>query len=251
MFLDCPPSISLVSENVFRAADALLVPLIPTTLSIAHASSSSTPSSTSNPGRKKHQVMAFFSMVDNRKNLHRELAEEVGRARAEVLATQGPLGQRRRAHGRAAGTPARVRPEVAVGRRLPGPVGRDQGAPGEPSDDPGGTGRSGWSTADDFELVERAEAGAGRGRGADAHASTSAWTRPSAPGSTGARATCRRSRSVRWCAAAGSAASWRARSPAFAVGDVAYSLPGWQDYAVVRDDVFTTRDRGRHRPARR
>ncbi len=31
------------------------------------------------------------------------------------------------------------------------------------------------------------------------------------------------------------------RSPAFAVGDVAYSLPGWQDYAVVRDDAFTTR----------
>ena len=34
VFLDCPPSISLVSENVFRAADALLVPLVPTTLSI-------------------------------------------------------------------------------------------------------------------------------------------------------------------------------------------------------------------------
>jgi NADPH-dependent curcumin reductase CurA len=31
------------------------------------------------------------------------------------------------------------------------------------------------------------------------------------------------------------------RSPAFAVGDVAYSLPGWQDYAIVRDDAFTTR----------
>ena len=30
--LDCPPSISLVSENVFRAADALLVPMVPTTL---------------------------------------------------------------------------------------------------------------------------------------------------------------------------------------------------------------------------
>jgi cellulose biosynthesis protein BcsQ len=31
--LDCPPSISLMSENIFRAAHALLVPLIPTTLS--------------------------------------------------------------------------------------------------------------------------------------------------------------------------------------------------------------------------
>src|SRR3954454_22637157 len=33
IFLDCPPSISLVSENVFEAADVLLVPLIPATLS--------------------------------------------------------------------------------------------------------------------------------------------------------------------------------------------------------------------------
>ena len=33
IFLDCPPSISLVSESVFEAADALLVPLIPATLS--------------------------------------------------------------------------------------------------------------------------------------------------------------------------------------------------------------------------
>ena len=33
MFLDCPPSISLVSESVFEAADALLVPIIPATLS--------------------------------------------------------------------------------------------------------------------------------------------------------------------------------------------------------------------------
>jgi cellulose biosynthesis protein BcsQ len=33
-FLDCPPSISLVSENVLHASDMLLVPLIPATLSL-------------------------------------------------------------------------------------------------------------------------------------------------------------------------------------------------------------------------
>ena len=31
------------------------------------------------------------------------------------------------------------------------------------------------------------------------------------------------------------------RCPAYEVGDVAYSLPGWQDYAVIRDDMFTTK----------
>ena len=32
--LDCPPSVSIVSENILVAADTLLVPLIPTTLSV-------------------------------------------------------------------------------------------------------------------------------------------------------------------------------------------------------------------------
>ena len=34
LFLDCPPGISLISENVFNASDVILVPLIPTTLSV-------------------------------------------------------------------------------------------------------------------------------------------------------------------------------------------------------------------------
>src|SRR5262249_15637341 len=34
VMLDCPPGISLLSENVLRAADLLLVPIIPTTLSV-------------------------------------------------------------------------------------------------------------------------------------------------------------------------------------------------------------------------
>lgn len=69
-FLDCPPSISLASESVFGAADALLVPVIPTTLSsralsqLGHvlAGLASPP-----------DVLPYFSMVDRRKRLHREL----------------------------------------------------------------------------------------------------------------------------------------------------------------------------------
>ena len=34
VFLDCPPSISLLSENVLHAVDTLLVPMIPATLSV-------------------------------------------------------------------------------------------------------------------------------------------------------------------------------------------------------------------------
>jgi cellulose biosynthesis protein BcsQ len=82
-FLDCPPSISLVSESVFEAADALLVPIIPATLS----------------SRTLHQlhdvlgqgprVLGFFSMADRRKKLHRELMDELAREH-DVLETVIP-----------------------------------------------------------------------------------------------------------------------------------------------------------------
>jgi chromosome partitioning protein len=67
IFLDCPPSISLVSESVFEAADALLVPIIPATLS------SRTFEQLSELVRGGPQVLAFFSMVEVRKSLHREV----------------------------------------------------------------------------------------------------------------------------------------------------------------------------------
>ncbi len=84
VFLDCPPSISLVSENVFRAANALLVPLIPTTLSMRTFAQLDS-FLEDNPGREKQVVLAFFSMVDKRKKLHREHVETVGPSRADVL----------------------------------------------------------------------------------------------------------------------------------------------------------------------
>jgi cellulose biosynthesis protein BcsQ len=67
IFLDCPPSISLVSESVFGAADALLIPMIPATLS-SRTLDQLEPLVTSGP-----QVMAFFSMLDLNRALHREL----------------------------------------------------------------------------------------------------------------------------------------------------------------------------------
>jgi len=83
VFLDCPPSISLVSENVFEAADFLLVPIIPATLS-------------SRTLEQLHQVLnggtkvlGFFSMADRRKKLHRELMAELS-SEHDVLETVIP-----------------------------------------------------------------------------------------------------------------------------------------------------------------
>jgi chromosome partitioning protein len=71
IFLDCPPSISLVSESVFEAADALLVPIIPATLS------SRTFDQLAALVRGGPQVLAFFSMVEVRKSHHREVMAQV------------------------------------------------------------------------------------------------------------------------------------------------------------------------------
>jgi cellulose biosynthesis protein BcsQ len=88
IFLDCPPSISLVSENVFRASDALLVPLIPTTLSLRTLDQLE--SFLDNHDVGALQVLPFFSMVDRRKSLHRETVATLGDTHPEVLATQIP-----------------------------------------------------------------------------------------------------------------------------------------------------------------
>jgi cellulose biosynthesis protein BcsQ len=72
-FLDCPPSISLVSEAVFEAADTLLVPIIPATLS------SRTLDQLHQVLDGNAKVLGFFSMADRRKKLHRELMHELSR----------------------------------------------------------------------------------------------------------------------------------------------------------------------------
>ncbi len=76
IFLDCPPSISLVSESVFAAADALLVPMIPTTLSVRTSDQIRRHLSKRGPG--KIRVLPFFCMVDRRKKLHKSICEAGG-----------------------------------------------------------------------------------------------------------------------------------------------------------------------------
>ena len=88
VFLDCPPSISLVSENVMHAADVLLVPLIPTTLSVRTLDQLTEFVAGFN-GRRP-QVRAFFSMVDRRKKLHQEITRDLTTERAGVAATPIP-----------------------------------------------------------------------------------------------------------------------------------------------------------------
>jgi cellulose biosynthesis protein BcsQ len=75
IFLDCPPSISLVSENIFRAADLLLIPMIPTTLSLR--TYQQIKDFFSGHDLNGVRLMPFFSMVDRRKRMHLDMLEQL------------------------------------------------------------------------------------------------------------------------------------------------------------------------------
>jgi cellulose biosynthesis protein BcsQ len=88
VFLDCPPSISLVSENVMHAADVLVVPLIPTTLSVRTLDQLT--EFVAGFSGHRPQVRAFFSMVDRRKRLHLDIIKDLQAERPGVAATPIP-----------------------------------------------------------------------------------------------------------------------------------------------------------------
>ncbi len=78
MFIDSPPGISIEAENIFRTADVVLMPIIPTVLSIE--TKNVVYSFFDNKKMDSSIIVPFFSMVDGRKKLHlttlRSLQEE-------------------------------------------------------------------------------------------------------------------------------------------------------------------------------
>lgn len=83
MLFDCPPSLSLVSENVFHAVEHLLVPLIPTHLSLRAYDQLLKFFDTEGIDRTK--LVPFFSMVDRRRQLHLQVVGEFLRIHPQVL----------------------------------------------------------------------------------------------------------------------------------------------------------------------
>jgi chromosome partitioning protein len=80
--LDCPPSISLLSESVLHAADLLLVPLIPTTLSVRTLDQLTEFVAGFNGHRP--DILAFFSMLDRRKRLHIQILQDLPAQRPDI-----------------------------------------------------------------------------------------------------------------------------------------------------------------------
>jgi len=89
VILDCPPNVSLLSENVFKAADKVVVPVIPTTLSIRTLEQLS--EFFNMRGYKEKKLMPFFSMVQTTKNLHRDTMETLQKSNKRLLKSYVPF----------------------------------------------------------------------------------------------------------------------------------------------------------------
>ena len=90
VILDCPPNFSTLSENIFRAADQIVVPVIPTTLS--ERTFDQLVSLFNKQGLPKKKLRAIFSMVQRRKTMHLETMKRMRKLyRKRFLKTEIPF----------------------------------------------------------------------------------------------------------------------------------------------------------------
>jgi len=87
--LDCPPNITLLAENIFRASTAILVPVIPTRLSARTLQQLI--DFIQAEGLEGANVWPFFSMVQNTKRLHRDTIEELRKTYCQFLKAEIPF----------------------------------------------------------------------------------------------------------------------------------------------------------------
>ncbi len=89
IIMDCPPNITLLSENVFRASDLILVPVIPTVLS--QRTLEQLTGFFSEEELPCHILRPFFSMVQKRNRMHRDIMEELPLSHPGFLKTVIPF----------------------------------------------------------------------------------------------------------------------------------------------------------------
>ena len=88
LMLDCPPGMSLLSENVLRAADAVVVPMVPAPLSLRMLDQLL--EFVAQTGWSDIRILPFFSMVDRRKSLHGQVMANARLHHPMILTTEIP-----------------------------------------------------------------------------------------------------------------------------------------------------------------
>jgi len=75
LIVDCPAGLTVATESLLHAADIVLVPTIPTVLSVRALDQLN--KHIKEGFEKKPTVRAFFSMMDGRKRMHADIYEEL------------------------------------------------------------------------------------------------------------------------------------------------------------------------------
>ncbi len=126
LFLDCAPGISLLSENVLRAADAIIVPLLPTPFSVRMLEQLQ--EFISGEGWTDLVLLPFFSMVDRRRSLHNDVMASTREQFSRHPGDRSALLERDRTHEFAAGADTGIRTGQCFSEDLRGSVGGSGGA---------------------------------------------------------------------------------------------------------------------------
>lgn len=88
VIFDCAPALSGPIDNVFSAVDALLVPMIPSPLSLR--AFTQLKEYLNHKKWKRLKVLPFFTMVDRRRKLHNDIIENKSRLMPGALNTYIP-----------------------------------------------------------------------------------------------------------------------------------------------------------------
>ncbi len=112
IFLDCPPVLGVLAEHLFEVSDIILFPTIPTVLS--ERAYQQVHKYFKKNGYDRGRLFPFFSMVDSRKRMHRDIQINFSLDHPHTLGTPIPfasiveqMGARRQPlHAYAPNTPA-------------------------------------------------------------------------------------------------------------------------------------------------
>lgn len=83
--LDCPPNLTLLSENVLHSAQAIVVPMVPTPLS--QRTYVQLKGFMQSHGLKTQRLLPYFSMVQVSKSIHKEVMEAFRENHPETLSS--------------------------------------------------------------------------------------------------------------------------------------------------------------------
>jgi cellulose biosynthesis protein BcsQ len=74
ILLDCPPGLTLLTENLFRAADTIVMPVVPSALSFRTLDQ--VKGFLADSEKESPPILPFLSMVDRRKKDHRQWSDQ-------------------------------------------------------------------------------------------------------------------------------------------------------------------------------